>query len=85
MMPGPVRPLNRWLSPAGARDAIRKIKAEVGLPDGGIEIVVGDGTYHLAEPLTFNQKDSGTAEAPITYRSANRGKARLSGGHARCP
>ena len=67
---------------AGARDAIRKIKVEGGLPDGGIEVVLGDGTYNLAEPLALNKEDSGTAEAPITYRSANRGKARLSGGHA---
>jgi hypothetical protein len=66
----------------GARDAIRKIKAAGDLPDGGIEVVVRPGTYRVADALEFGEEDSGTAEAPIVYRAAERGNARLTGGHA---
>jgi len=64
----------------GARDRIRRIKTPGGLPEGGIEVVVSAGTYRQEDALEFGKEDSGTAAAPIVYRAAERGKARLSGG-----
>ena len=34
-----------------------------------ITVWVSGGTYYLIEPLRFEESDSGTAEAPITYRA----------------
>jgi hypothetical protein len=65
---------------AGARDAIRAIKAIGPLPEGGVEVLVRPGIYRVAEPVAFVEEDSGTEEAPIVFRSVERGKARLTGG-----
>jgi hypothetical protein len=64
----------------GARDAIRKLKAEAGLPPGGIEVLVHGGTYTMSATLELSAKDSGTAEAPIVYRAAPGQQVRLTGG-----
>ncbi|MDY0168338.1 MAG: right-handed parallel beta-helix repeat-containing protein [Thermoguttaceae bacterium] len=61
-----------------ARDAVRALKAE-GLR-GPVEVVVGEGVYHLAEPLVLEPDDSGTAEAPVTWRAAEGADVALSGG-----
>ena len=45
-----------------------------------VEVLVHAGTYRLQEPLTFTPADSGTADAPITYRAAEDGEVILSGG-----
>ena len=66
----------------GARDRIRRIKTTGGPPAGGIEVVVRPGVYRQANALEFGKEDSGTADAPIVYRAAGRGKVRLSGGMA---
>ena len=55
-----------------ARDEIRKLNADTGLPNGAT-VVVGGGTYHLTEPLTIGPQDSGTEEGPIAY-TAQRGE-----------
>jgi hypothetical protein len=53
---------------AGARDAIRSLKAALGeLPEGGVTVYLRGGTYHLTEPLVFSEQDSGTALAPVVY------------------
>jgi len=64
----------------GARDAIREIKSNAGLPPGGIEVRVRAGTYRLAHALEFGEEDAGTADAPIVYRASRKGTVRLSGG-----
>lgn len=64
---------------AGARDAIRQARAG-GADLGPIEVVVGEGAYPMADTIAFEARDSGTAEAPITYRAAAKGKAVLTGG-----
>ncbi len=61
-----------------ARDEIRDLKAEGGLP-GGATVLVQGGTYHLAEPLTFDPEDSGTTEGPITYTADKGAKVSLRG------
>ncbi len=63
-----------------ARDAIRKMKADGGLPEGGIEVHVRGGRYALAESLEFTSDDSGTPESRVTYRAASGEEVRLSGG-----
>ena len=52
-----------------ARDEIRKIKKQGGLPAGGIAVELGGGVYELAAPLRLTAEDSGTAAAPHCARS----------------
>jgi hypothetical protein len=66
---------------ARARDAISELKAEGGLPPGGVTVVVRVGTYEQHQSLALGAEDSGTAEAPVTYRAAPGEEVRLTGGH----
>lgn len=52
-----------------ARDAVRKVKKESGLPDGGITILVLDGNYSFSEPLNLTSDDSGEQGKRIVYKS----------------
>lgn len=63
-----------------ARDAIRRHKSEHGLPKGGIVVQVAAGVYPVTSTLALTEEDSGAADAPIVYRAAQPGTARLSGG-----
>lgn len=63
-----------------ARDAIRVLRAEKGLPKGGIEVVLGAGEYKIGRTFALTAEDSGTQDAPITYRSDPEGAAKLTGG-----
>ncbi|MDI9584571.1 MAG: right-handed parallel beta-helix repeat-containing protein [Acidobacteriota bacterium] len=65
-----------------ARDAIRDLKREAGLPDGGVRVVVHDGIHRLAEPLALGYEDSGTEHAPIVYAAAEGKAPVISGGRA---
>ncbi len=62
-----------------ARDAVRqaKLKLKVSEP---MNVFVRGGTYYLKQPLVFGPKDSGTAEAPVTYTAHENEKVVLSGG-----
>lgn len=61
-----------------AQESVRKaLKSHPGEP---ITVVVHPGTFRLKEPLIFTPNDSGTADAPVTYRAAESGEAILSGG-----
>jgi hypothetical protein len=51
-----------------ARDEIRRLKAD-GSPKGAITVWVHDGTYCIAQTFELGPEDSGTADAPITYRA----------------
>ena len=53
---------------AGARDAIRRLKAQ-GAAEA-VTVLVADGTYFVSEPLVLGPQDGGTAEAPVTYEAA---------------
>src|SRR5262245_52158991 len=66
---------------AGARDAIRRLKARGGLRTGATVLVRG-GTYVLSEPLRFGPEDSGTKENPVVYAAYPGEKPVLSGGRA---
>jgi len=62
-----------------ARDAIRELKATVGLHQP-IKVLVRGGTYYLPETLTLGPEDSGTASFPITYMAYPDEKVVLGGG-----
>jgi hypothetical protein len=62
---------------AGARDAVRKLKATAQLP---IHVQFADGVYPVTESVDFTPDDSGSAVAPITYEAAPGAKPVLSGG-----
>jgi hypothetical protein len=61
---------------AGARDAVRRLKAHE-----PVVVLIADGTYPLAEPLVFKPEDSGTAQTPIVYQAAEGAKPVITGGH----
>jgi hypothetical protein len=62
-----------------ARDAVRKLKV-AGLPNGGVTVIVKAGAYELPASFELTGEDSGTAAAPIVYRSAPGETVRLVGG-----
>lgn len=67
-------------TPEAARDAIRALKQAGGLPAGGVTVYLREGTYPRSESFELTEADSGTADAPIVYRSYPGETARLSGG-----
>jgi hypothetical protein len=61
-----------------AQNAIRNYKSKgQKVP---VEIIIKGGVYHLDETLELIPEDSGTEEAPITWRAAENEKVILSGG-----
>ncbi len=65
-----------------ARDAIRRMKSKGTLPRGGIIVYICDGEYRINETIEFGLEDSGTEDAPITYRAADGAKVYISGATA---
>ncbi len=65
---------------ARARDAIRELKQNTGLPDGGVTIWVRGGRYEMAETFALGEQDSGAAGKPVIYRAAEGAEVRLLGG-----
>lgn len=63
-----------------ARDAIRRLKSNGGLPKGGVEVIVRGGTYRVESTCELTEADSGTADAPIVYRAHPGETPRFSGG-----
>lgn len=54
----------------GARDKIRAIKAESGLPEGGITVNLREGDYkYLESSFTLGEQDSGAEGSPIVYQA----------------
>jgi len=64
---------------AGARDEIRKLKAQGPLKEP-VQVIVAVGTYTLAEPFVLTPQDSGTKDCPIAYQAADGAKPVFSGG-----
>ena len=64
---------------AGARDAIRRLKAKGPLHEP-VRVLLAGGTYRVSEPIVLTSVDSGTKEAPITYAAAPGQTPRISGG-----
>ena len=63
-----------------ARDAIRHARSGGG--SRHIVVTVRGGTYYLAGTLVLGPEDSGSADAPVVWRSAPSEEAILSGGRA---
>jgi hypothetical protein len=63
-----------------ARDAIRRLKAERGLPTGGVHVVLMAGRHHRTETFVLQRQDSGTLEKPIVYRAESGERVIISGG-----
>ena len=63
-----------------ARDEIRHLKQYGNLPPGGVTVQVHGGHYPVAHPFALNAADSGSVEAPILYRAADRQTPVFSGG-----
>ena len=57
---------------SAAQQAVRRLKqrrAAAGESPRPIVVAVRGGTYRLSEPIVFSSEDSGTADAPVTYRA----------------
>ncbi|WP_168121598.1 Ig-like domain-containing protein [Paenibacillus sp. HB172176] len=65
-----------------ARDAIRELKQDEGLPDGGVTVYLRGGVYNRAGSFLLEEQDSGTADKPITYQAYPGESVRLNGGLA---
>lgn len=53
-----------------ARDAVRALKQQSGLPAGGVTVNVRGGDYtRLQGSFELGEADSGTAESPVVYRA----------------
>jgi hypothetical protein len=57
-----------------ARDALRDAT------DDGGSVILHDGTYRRADTFVLEPQDSGSADAPITYRAADGASPTISGG-----
>ncbi|MBN2672299.1 MAG: right-handed parallel beta-helix repeat-containing protein [Deltaproteobacteria bacterium] len=62
-----------------AQTVVRQIIADGELPAGGIVVWLRGGEYRSDAPLTITSADSGTAEAPVTYRGYPGESARILG------
>jgi len=63
----------------GARDRIRLLKSDSGLPEG-MTVLLREGEYSRSASFTLGKADSGTADHPIVYRSYPGETATLTGG-----
>ncbi len=63
-----------------ARDAIRYLKRQGKLPEGGVTVWLRGGIYFRQNPFTLTAEDSGTAASPITYSAYRNEKVRIVGG-----
>ncbi|MBU0610452.1 MAG: right-handed parallel beta-helix repeat-containing protein, partial [Armatimonadetes bacterium] len=64
-----------------ARDAVRELRA-AGKVAGPVTVYLRGGLYALPQTLKLEAQDSGTAEAPVTFRAYQSEKPVLSGGRA---
>ena len=63
-----------------ARQEVRRIKSERGMPEGGISVFLDEGRYFLGEGISLGKDDSGIEGSPVVYRSFPGKEARLIGG-----
>lgn len=76
----PGTPARPFATLARARDAVRDLKRNRGLPTGGVKVLVRGGRYFLTRPLTLGPADSGTARRPVVYAAFPGEKVVISGG-----
>jgi hypothetical protein len=66
---------------AGARDAVRRLKAQ-GPLTAPVRVLIAGGRYGLDEPVIFTPEDSGAEAAPIIYEAVAGAQPVFSGGRA---
>ncbi len=54
----------------GARDAVRRLKIESALPEGGVAVMIRGGTYPRTKAWDLVEADSGEPGRPIIYQAA---------------
>ncbi|MCX8063699.1 MAG: right-handed parallel beta-helix repeat-containing protein [Candidatus Hydrogenedentes bacterium] len=59
---------------------IEELNNKGALPDGGIEIVLTEGTYKISETLIFKRTHSGEENRPVIIRSKDDFRAKIIGG-----
>lgn len=89
-----------WVSPAGDDSAAGTAAAPVATlpraaalvraaraahPAEPITVWLAPGTYPVLETFSFGPADSGTAQAPVTWRGVDRARVRLTGARAVAP
>ena len=65
-----------------ARDAVRQLKKESGLPSDGVTVWVRGGTYPLAKTFSLGSEDSGAPGSPVAYRAFPGEKVTITGGRS---
>lgn len=60
-----------------ARNAVRKVKKAGAEP---VTVYLREGVYHLSRPVTFTEEDSGSSNAPVTYKAYPDERPVISGG-----
>ena len=73
-----------WSTLERARDEIRSLKQNGGLPEGGVQVLIQEGDYAVKRTLQLTQEDSGTAYSPIVFRAANEREPCFRGGVRLC-
>lgn len=68
-----------WATLSGAQANLRALRA-AGALDRPVEVELAAGAWSLAAPWTFTADDSGTADAPVTWRAPEGEEVVLSGG-----
>ena len=63
-----------------ARDEIRALRTAQGNTIGPVTVWVHPGVYTLNQTIAFTEQDSGTEDAPVTYRSFGEESPVLTGG-----
>ena len=71
---GPFETLER------ARDEVRRIKQEAGVPKGGVVVEILGGRHERSKPFILTSEDSGTTQSPVVYRGRPGAEVRISGG-----
>ncbi len=63
-----------------ARDAVRELKKQGGLPEGGVAVELRGGRYERGQTFELDADDSGTEASPVVYRARQGEEVRLIGG-----
>ena len=63
-----------------ARDRVRKIKDEQGIPEGGIDVIFLEGVYRFTESAVLGAEDSGSDGSPVVYRAEEGARVVFDGG-----
>jgi hypothetical protein len=62
-----------------ARDRIRELREDGGIPPGGVTVWLAGGTYDQSESIAFGKQDSGTVDRPIVYAAKPGETVRITG------